>query len=145
MNYKGYHFPDGLHYHKDHSWVRIESNGTATIGMTEFYSKMAGDTTYADLPDSGDEIEQNQTMGKLQSSKWVGKLIAPVSGEIIEINPELEDDYMLINRDPYDSGWIARVETSAWEKESALLMSDASALQEFIDKEIARIDAGATS
>ncbi len=145
MDYKGYHFPDGLFFHKDHSWVRLEPDGTARIGMTEFYSRMAGDTTYADLPEAGDEVEQDQTMGKLQSSKWVGKLIAPISGEIIAINETLEDDFMLINRDPYASGWIARVQPVDWEAESAKLMSTPSGLQAFIDQEIARIDAGGAS
>ncbi len=145
MEYKSYHFPDGLFYHKDHSWVRFEPDGTVRIGMSEFYSRMAGDTTYADLPEVGDEIEQDQTMGKLQSSKWVGKLIAPISGEIIEINESLEDDFMLINRDSYASGWIARVKPHNWDGESSKLMSSPSVLQAFIDQEIIRIDAGGAS
>ncbi|HPQ40977.1 MAG TPA: glycine cleavage system protein H, partial [bacterium] len=66
----GYNFPEGLFYHPDHTWVRQDSDGSVTIGMTDFYVQNAGDTTYIDLPDEDDEIEQGDTAGKIQSSKW---------------------------------------------------------------------------
>jgi glycine cleavage system H protein len=133
---KGYNMPDELFYHKDHTWVRREMDGTITIGMTESYVKMAGDTTYADLPDVGDSIEQGETAGKIQSSKWVGKLTAPVSGEIIEINEALEDDYMLINKDPYGDGWIMKIAPSHLEEDLETLMQGEVALTRFLEEEI---------
>jgi glycine cleavage system H protein len=107
-----YDFPDELYYHKEHAWVRIESDGTVIVGMNDFYQKSAGDTTYVDLPFEGDEIEQGETVGKIQSAKWVGKFVSPVSGEILEVNEDLEDDCMMINKSPYDQGWIMKVQPS---------------------------------
>jgi glycine cleavage system H protein len=142
MNIKEYKFPDELYYHKEHTWVRLETDGTVTMGLTDFYSRSAGDTTYADLPDSGDTIEQNETMGKIQSSKWVGKLYAPVSGEIIEINALLEDDFLIINNDPYGAGWIARIQPDDLQAELQNLYHGIEAMTAFIDKEILRVESG---
>jgi len=109
---EGYNLPDDLHYHNDHAWARIESDGTVTVGMNDFYQKSAGDTTYIDLPFEGDDVEQGETCGKIQSAKWVGKFVSPISGEIVEVNEELEDDCTLINKSPYDDGWIMKVKPS---------------------------------
>jgi glycine cleavage system H protein len=142
MNIKGYECPEELYYHKEHTWVRIENDGNVRIGLTDFYGKSAGDTTYADLPEAGDEIEQHETMGKIQSSKWVGKLLAPVSGEILEINESLEDDFMMINKDPYGNGWIARIAPSNLEEELGNLHHGVEAMTAFIEKEILRAESG---
>jgi glycine cleavage system H protein len=109
---EGYNMPDELYYHNDHAWVKIESDNTVKIGMNEFYQKSAGETTYIDLPFEGDDVEQGETCGKIQSAKWVGKFVSPVSGEILEVNEELEDDCTLINKDCYGDGWIMIVKPS---------------------------------
>jgi glycine cleavage system H protein len=109
---EGYNLPDELYYHKDHAWVKNEADGTVRVGMNDFYQKSAGDTTYIDLPFEGDDVEQGETCGKIQSAKWVGKIVSPVSGEITEVNEELEDDCMLINKNSYDKGWIMVVKPS---------------------------------
>ncbi len=103
---EGYDMPDELYYHKDHAWVKKLDDGTVKVGMNDFYQKSAGDTTYIDLPFEDDEVERGETCGKIQSAKWVGKLVAPISGEVTQINEELEDDCSLINTDPYGEGWI---------------------------------------
>lgn len=108
-----YDFPDELYYHKEHAWVRVESDGKVTVGMNDFYQKSAGDTTYVDLPFEGDDIEQGETVGKIQSAKWVGKFVSPISGEIEEVNEDLEDDCMMINKSPYADGWIMKVQPSS--------------------------------
>jgi len=107
---EGYDMPDDLYYHQDHAWVKIGSDGTVTVGMNDFYQKSAGDTTYIDLPFEGDDVEQGETCGKIQSAKWVGKFVAPLSGEILEVNEELEDDCTLINKSPYKDGWIMKLQ-----------------------------------
>ena len=112
MEIQGYNMPEDLYYHQDDAWVKLETNGTVIIGMDDFYQKQAGDTTYVDLPFEGDTITQGETCGKIQSSKWVGKFVAPISGEIIEVNHELENDCRLINKDPYGAGWIIKVKPS---------------------------------
>ncbi|MBN2065488.1 MAG: glycine cleavage system protein GcvH [Candidatus Thermoplasmatota archaeon] len=109
---EGYNLPDDLYYHKDHTWVKVESDGTVLVGMNDFYQQSAGDTTYIDLPFEGDEVEQGETCGKIQSAKWVGKFVAPISGEIIAVNEELEDDCTLLNKSPYEKGWIMRLKPS---------------------------------
>ena len=109
---EGYNLPDDLYYHKEHAWVKKEKDGTVRIGMNDFYQTSAGDTTYIDLPFEGDDVEQGETCGKIQSAKWVGKFVSPVSGEITEVNEELEDDCMLINKSSYDKGWIMVVKPS---------------------------------
>jgi len=138
---KGYEFPDDLYFHPDHSWVRIEPDGAATIGMNDFFRKEAGDIVYADLPFEGDKIEVGEVCGKLQSSKWIGKMIAPLSGEIVAINERLESDSTLINQAPYGDGWIARVRPSHWEEEKDTLMFGSAAVGPWLDKEIARAEA----
>jgi glycine cleavage system H protein len=90
MDIQGYNVPEDLYYHDENSWVKLESDGTVIIGMDDFYQKQAGDTTYIDLPFEGDSVSQGETCGKIQSSKWVGKFVSPISGEIIEVNSELE-------------------------------------------------------
>ena len=109
---EGYNFPDELYYHKEHTWAKIESEGKVRVGMNDFYQQSAGDTTYIDLPFEGDEVEQDETCGKIQSAKWVAKFVAPISGEILQVNEDLEDDCTLINKSPYDEGWIMIVKPS---------------------------------
>ena len=113
---KGYNMPDELYYHEEHSWARVDGN-KVTVGMTDFFQKEAGDIVFVDLPEEEDEVEQGEVCGKIQSRKWIGKLVAPVSGEIAEINEDLEEDCSLINTDPYGKGWILVIEASNLDEE----------------------------
>ena len=131
---KGYNMPDELYYHKDHSWARVEGN-KVTVGMNDFFQKESGDIVFIDLPEEEDDVEQGEICGKIQSRKWIGKLVAPVSGEIVEINEELEEDTSLINTDPYDKGWILVIEAGNLDSELGDLMQG-EALIDFIDKEV---------
>ena len=133
---EGYDMPEGLYYHKDHAWVKLEANGAARIGMNDFYQKSAGDTTYIDLPFEGDEVEQGETCGKIQSAKWVGKFVSPLSGEILEVNEKLEDDCTLINKDPYGDGWIMLLEPSDLDQELENLAKGTD-VEPWLKKEIA--------
>ncbi|UCC20131.1 MAG: glycine cleavage system protein H [Promethearchaeota archaeon] len=103
---KGYNFPDELFYHKEHSWIMIEPNGNIRVGLNDFYQKSAGDITNIDLPFEGDTVTQGKTCGRIESGKWIGKLVSPVSGEVVEINIDLEIDPSIINKSPYKKGWI---------------------------------------
>ncbi len=132
---KGYNMPDELYYHKEHSWARVEGT-KVTVGMNDFFQKESGDIVFVDLPEEEDEVEQGEICGKIQSRKWIGKLVAPVSGEIVEINEELEEDTSLINRDPYGEGWILVIEAGDdLESELGNLMQGES-LAAFIEEEI---------
>jgi glycine cleavage system H protein len=80
--------------------------------MTDFFQQAAGDIVYVDLPFEGDELEEGEAFGKAQSSKWIGKLIAPINGTIEEVNYELDSDSTIINKDPYGEGWVVTVTPS---------------------------------
>ncbi len=131
---KGYNMPDELYYHKDHSWARVEGS-KVTVGMSDFFQKEAGDIVFVDLPEEEDEVSQGETCGKIQSRKWIGKLVAPVAGEIVEINEDLEDDTSLINSDPYGKGWILVIEATELDDDLENLMQG-DALTAFIEEEI---------
>jgi len=131
---KGYNLPDELYYHKDHSWARVEGT-RVTVGMNDFFQQEAGDIVFVDLPDEDDEVSQGEICGKIQSRKWIGKLVAPVSGEIVEINEEMEDDASLINTDPYGEGWILIIEAENPDSELGDLMQGDDVVS-FIEHEI---------
>ena len=130
-----YELPDDLYYHNDHAWAKVESDGIVTVGMNDFYQKSAGDTTYIDLPFEGDDVEQGETVGKIQSAKWVGKFVTPLSGEIIEVNEELEDDATLLNKSPYGDGWIMKVKPSDLDNELKDLVTGEK-IEPWLKKEI---------
>ena len=137
-DYKGYEVPDELYYHEEHSWARVDGT-KVTVGMTDFFQKEAGDIVFVDLPDEEDEVSQGEVCGKIQSRKWIGKLVAPVSGEITEINEDLEDDTSLINTDPYGEGWIIVIEASDLDEELGNLIHG-DAVAAFLDREIKRAE-----
>jgi glycine cleavage system H protein len=117
-----YNFPDDLLYDKEHSWARIEGT-TATIGMSDFGQDLAGEIVYAEVPRVGREITQGEPFMSVESGKWVGRINAIVSGEIVEANEEIEWESTLINEDPYGEGWFAKVEISG-EPEGLMKPSD---------------------
>jgi glycine cleavage system H protein len=113
---EGYNMPDDVYYHEEDTWLKIEGD-KVRIGMTDFFQQSAGDIVYVDLPFEGDEIERDEAFGKAQSSKWIGKLIAPINGTIEEVNYELDSDSTIINKDPYGEGWVIVVTPSDLEAE----------------------------
>ena len=119
---EGYNMPDELYYHKEHAWARVEDDGNVTVGMNDMFQKTSGDIVSVDLPMEGDEVEQEETVGKVQSSKWIGKLISPVAGEVVEVNEELDSDSSLVNTDPYGEGWILKITPSNLEEDLGKLM-----------------------
>jgi glycine cleavage system H protein len=138
---KGYNMPDELYYHEEHSWARVDGT-KVTVGMSDMFQKEAGDIVFVDLPEEEDDVSQGETCGKIQSRKWIGKLVAPVSGEIAEINEELEDDTSLINSDPYGEGWILVIKAEDEDDLQAELKNliHSDAVSAFVDREIARTE-----
>jgi glycine cleavage system H protein len=137
-NIFGYEMPDELYYNEEHSWAKVEGE-KVRVGMTDFFQREAGDIVFVDLPEEGDEVSQGEVCGKIQSRKWIGKLVAPVSGEVVELNEELEDDPTLINKDPYGKGWILVIEASNLDEELKNLMQG-EAVKAFIEKEIQKAE-----
>jgi glycine cleavage system H protein len=115
-------FPDDLLYDKEHNWARIDGD-EATIGMTDFGQDLAGEIVYAEVPRVGREITAGEPFMSLESGKWVGRVKAIVSGEIIESNDEIEWESTVINEDPYGEGWFAKVRLSG-EPQGLLKPSD---------------------
>jgi len=144
MEIQGYNLPEDLYYHDENTWVKLEEDGNVRIGMDDFYQKQAGDTTYVDLPFEGDSVSQGQTCGKIQSSKWVGKFVSPISGEIVEVNSELENDCRLINKDPYGAGWIVKVKPTNLDAELKNLAYGPEALQKYIQAHVDKIGKGSS-
>ena len=135
---QGYDMPDELYYHEEHSWARVQGT-RVTVGMNDFFQKEAGDIVFVDMPEEEDEVSQGEICGKIQSRKWIGNLVAPVSGEIVEINEDLEDDPDLINTDPYGKGWILVIEASELELELENLIRGDAVIR-FIEREIKRAE-----
>lgn len=135
---KGYNMPDELYYNEDHSWARVEDK-RVTVGMTDFFQREAGDIVFVDFPEEEEEVSQGEVCGKIQSRKWIGRLVAPVSGEIVEVNEDLEDDTSLINTDPYGKGWILVIEANDLDSELEGLMHG-DAVKDFIEREIKKAE-----
>ena len=101
-------FPEELKYSKEHIWVRIE-NGSAVIGITDFAQDELGLVSGVELPEEGDEVEQDDSIGSVEARKTVAQLYAPFSGTVRAVNHEAIDNPALINDDPYDEGWLIEV------------------------------------
>lgn len=110
---------EGLRYSEDHEWVKVEGD-ISVIGISDFAQKELGDITYADLPEVDDEVEAGDEFGALESVKASSELLCPVSGKVVEVNPELEDAPEKINEDAYEA-WIIKVEMSDPAQVDALL------------------------
>lgn len=118
---------EGLRYSETHEWVKIE-DGIAIIGVTDFAQKEMGDITYVDMPAEEDDVNAGEEFGALESVKASSDLISPVSGEVCEVNAELEDSPELINSDPY-ANWIIKVKISDESELDALMDAAAYAAQ----------------
>lgn len=109
---EGYKLPDELFYTKEHTWAKIEENGSVIVGLDDFGAKAAGNIEFIDLPMEDDEFEAGEAFGSLESAKWVGGLLMPVSGTITEANENIEDDLDLLKEDPYGNGWLIKLKPS---------------------------------
>ncbi len=103
--------PNDLSYSKEHEWVRKEGSD-ARIGITEFAQSELGDIVFVELPEVGDEIEINEPFGSVESVKTVSELYAPISGTVVEVNEDLEDNPEFVNESPYEKAWMIVVEPS---------------------------------
>ena len=100
---------DDLRYSKDHEWVRVEDDGTAVIGVTDYAAEQLGDVVYVDLPEKDDEISAGTEMGEIESTKSVSDLFSPLDGTVLEINQAVVDAPELVNSSPFGEGWLIRV------------------------------------
>lgn len=103
--------PTDLKYTKNHEWARIEGD-VATLGITDHAQKELGDIVFVELPEVGDEFDKGEAIGTIEAVKTVADMNTPLSGEIVEVNEELEDSSEVMNSDPYGKGWIAKIKLS---------------------------------
>ncbi|MDV5043928.1 glycine cleavage system protein GcvH [Vibrio diabolicus] len=101
-----------LKFTDSHEWIRDNGDGTVTLGISEHAQEMLGDVVFVDLPDLEDEVEAGESFSLVESVKAASDIYSPVTGEIVEINEELEDSPELINEEPYEGGWIVKVKLS---------------------------------
>lgn len=124
-------FPNELKYTADHEWVRINGN-EAVIGITDFAQSELGEIVYVDVDTEGEKIERNEVFGSIEAVKTVSDLMMPMTGEVLEVNEELEDAPELVNEDPYGKGWIIKIAIANPAEADELL--DAAGYQEKIGK-----------
>jgi len=122
--------PDQLHYTADHEWVHIDGD-VVTVGITAFAQSELGDVVYVDLPKAGSACVKDQPFGEVESTKSVSDLFAPVSGEVTEVNPDLDADPGTVNTDPYGAGWMIKIRVADATQLDALL--DAEQYRQLVD------------
>jgi glycine cleavage system H protein len=118
-------FPATLQYTADHEWIRYETDGTATIGITDFAQHELGDIVYVDITTVGETLAKGDVFGSVEAVKTVSDLFLPVDGEVLEVNTEIEKSPELLNTDPYEAGWIVKIKPADAAQTDGLLAADA--------------------
>ena len=124
-------FPDDLKYTREHEWLRIESETTVVVGITEYAADELGDVVFVELPDVGAEVTAMSVFGEIESVKAVSELYSPVSGTVVERNEELDDTPELVNDLAYGDGWMIKIELSDPSQLDGLM--SAAAYKEFLE------------
>ena len=124
-------FPENVKYSTDHEWVRVEGN-EAFIGITDFAQEELGDIVFIDVTTEGEKVEQGEVFGSVEAVKTVSDLMMPLTGEVLEVNPALDDAPELINKEPFEGGWIIKISIQNTEEVDGLM--SAAEYKEFIGK-----------
>lgn len=114
-------FPEDLKYTKEHEWVKIDGD-VATVGVTDFAQSELGDVVFVEIETEGETLAKDEVFGTVEAVKTVSDLFMPLSGEVIEVNSEIEDTPESVNEAPYENGWMIKIR-----------MSDASEVDELLD------------
>ncbi|MBL8006600.1 MAG: glycine cleavage system protein GcvH [Ignavibacteria bacterium] len=118
-------FPEAVKYTKDHEWVRPEGN-ICTVGVTDFAQSELGDIIYLDITtETGSEVKQGDVLGSIEAVKTVSEIYSPVSGKILEINTGINDNPSIVNSEPYEGGWIIKIEPTNQDEINNLMTAEA--------------------
>jgi glycine cleavage system H protein len=117
-------YPEELRYHREHDWARLE-NGEATLGITWYAQDALGELVHFEPPESGAEVQRDSSYGEVESVKAVSDLIAPLSGEVLEVNQKVVEAPETVNEDPYGEGWLIRIRLDDPSETDTLLDADA--------------------
>lgn len=138
MKISQYEMPDNLYYSQNYAWVRPEGD-VIRVGVIEFAVRLAGKIEYVDLPAPGDHYEKDEIFGSVESGKWVGEMIMPVSGEVVEVNTPLFKEPSIVYDDPYGEGWLLLVAPDNMEDINQL-MSDSEEITTWLKEEIKAVE-----
>jgi len=122
--------PAELLYDRSHEWIRVEGDAVV-IGITHYAQDQLGEVVYVELPEVGTGVAAGGELGTLESVKAVSEFLAPVGGEVTEVNERLEDEPNLVNEDPYGEGWLVKISGSVVGED----LLDAEAYQQFLEEE----------
>jgi len=136
MEIQSYNMPDDLHYEQNHYWVKPEGD-LLIMGMDEFAQKLAGEIVFVQLPDEGKRLKTGKKFAQVESGKWLGKVYAPVNGELAAVNEELENNPGLINEDCYGKGWMYKIKPDDM-SEMENLIHGAEAVEKWLVEDIAK-------
>jgi glycine cleavage system H protein len=117
--------PANLLYTKEHEWLKIHKDGTATIGITDYAQESLGDITFVEFPDDGESFATGDTFGVVESVKAASDLFMPVDAEVIEINEAVDANPELLNQDPYEGGWLMKIKLQDLSQLDGLLKAEA--------------------
>lgn len=123
--------PEDLHYTDEHEWIRQIGDATVRIGITDYAQDQLGDVVYVELPESGEEVDKNDLLVEIESTKSVGEVYAPFAGTIAAVNEKVAESPELVNASPYDEGWLVEIEVSGEIDTSELL--DAAAYKDLTE------------
>ena len=136
---KQYDFRTDRFYNSNHLWIKENDSGQVTVGMDELGLDSLGEMAYLTLPDVGTPVEMGKAMGTMEAAKMTGEIYAPVTGFVVEKNAAVLQNPLLVNEEPYDNGWLVKIEPTNWEDESAGMVTG-NYLSAWIDAEIERFE-----
>ena len=119
--------PEALLYTKDHEWIQLHEDSTATVGITDYAQESLGDITFVEFPFAGESLKRGDTFGVVESVKAASDLYMPLDAEVLEINGEVDAEPELLNSDPYQKGWLLKIRLTDPSQVVALLNADAYA------------------
>ena len=119
--------PEALLYTKDHEWIQLHQDGTATVGITDYAQESLGDITFVEFPSAGESFNTGDTFGVVESVKAASDLYMPLNAKVLEVNDEVDAEPELLNSDPYQKGWLLKIRLTDASQVEALLKADAYA------------------
>lgn len=135
MKIGGIEFPEDLYYDRKHDWARVEGD-VVVQGMTDFGQRIAQEIVFVEMPRAGRDVEQGETFMSMESGKWVGRVPATVSGEVLEANDELEWEPQLVNESPYGEGWLVKIQMTDPPELDNLMKADSAEFKAFIEEQL---------
>ncbi|NPV74950.1 MAG: glycine cleavage system protein H [Anaerolineae bacterium] len=134
-----WNYPDSLYYDRKHGWLAVNGD-LATQGLTAYGQHLAGKIMFIEIPRLGRVVRQGENLLSMESGKWVGRIPAMVSGKIVAVNQELEENPALVNDSPYDFGWLVKIEMSNPAELDELMRAGSVEMKEFLEAEQKRRD-----